>query len=88
VDDLPRAARAAGLEVISAEGFFTVMDPGLAFDLHASTLAAARARAVASGLASEREVDALIHSIRAARDEAYDWVTSPFMLDLTLGKPR
>ena len=88
VDDLPRAARSAGLEVTSAEGFFTVIEPALGFDLHASTLAAGRGRALAAGITSESEVDSLIQSIRAARDQDYEWVTSPFMLDFAFHKPE
>jgi len=87
VDDMARAARAAGLDVSYEQGFFTVMEPAVAFDLHASTLAAARARALSVGLASERELDDLIQSIQAARAGDYQWVTSPFFLDFAFRKP-
>jgi hypothetical protein len=87
VDDLARAARTAGLEVTTAEGFFTVMEPALALELHASTLAAARARAVEAGVASERAIDDLIQSIRAAQEGDYAWVTSPFFLNFAFRKP-
>jgi hypothetical protein len=64
-----------------------MMEPALGFDLHASSLAAARGRAISAGIASEPEVDALIHSIRAAKDQPYEWVTSPFLLDFAFRKP-
>jgi hypothetical protein len=48
VDGLARSARAAGLDVVAADGIFGIIDPELGFDLHASTLSAARERAVAS----------------------------------------
>ena len=87
VDDLPRVARAAGLEVGRVEGFFTVMEPEVALDIHAATLAAARDRATQSGIATEHEIDELLETIRAAKTEGYQWVTSPFFLDLALRKP-
>ena len=36
---LPRSARAAGLEIAEADGFFATQDPELGFEIHASTLA-------------------------------------------------
>lgn len=87
VDELPRAARAAGLEVGRVEGFFQVAEPQVGFDIHASALAAARTRATQSGIATEPEIDELLETIRAAKTESYEWVTSPFFLDLTLRKP-
>jgi SAM-dependent methyltransferase len=87
VDDLPRAARAAGLEVTSAEGFFRVTDAGPGFELHAATLAAAGARAVQSGVATQGEIDELLRVLRRAQRERHEWVSTPFMLDLALRKP-
>jgi SAM-dependent methyltransferase len=87
VDDLPRAARAAGLEVVSLEGFFGVMEAGPGFEVHAATAAAARGRAVETGVATEGEVDELVGSMRRAMDGEYDWVSSPFFLDLAFRKP-
>jgi SAM-dependent methyltransferase len=49
VDDLAQSARAAGLDVVAADGSFATTDPERGFDLHAATLLAARDRAVASG---------------------------------------
>lgn len=86
VDGLPRSARAAGLEVVEADGFFVTRDPKLGFELHAGTLAAARERAVKSGIATEK-IDDLVVNLRAAKDGDYDWVSTPFFLDLTLRKP-
>ena len=87
VDDLPRAARAAGLEVDRVEGFFQVAEPEVGFDIHAGTLAAARTRATQSGVATEPEIDELLETIRDAKNKDYQWVTSPFFLDLTLRNP-
>jgi len=87
VDDLPRAARAAGLEVSATEGIFTVMEPELGFDLHARTLAAARDRATRWGVATDGEIDALLQALRRAQGGGCRWVSSPFLLDLALRKP-
>jgi SAM-dependent methyltransferase len=83
VDELARLARDAGFEVVSASGFFQVVEPALGFDLHASTIAAAKSRAVQSGVASEEQIDALEQALRGAKDGGYDWVTAPFMLAVT-----
>src|SRR5262245_43953651 len=87
VEDLSRSARAAGLEVVEVEGIFSTVDPDLGFDLHASTLAAARERAVTSGTAAGKQVDDLVSELRAAKAGGYEWVSSPFYLHLTLRKP-
>jgi hypothetical protein len=87
VEDLPRSAAAAGLEVVRTGGFFNVDRPDLGFGLHAGTLAAARDRATAAGLAAGGQIDALVSELRAAASGSYQWVTSPFFLDLTLRKP-
>jgi hypothetical protein len=87
VEELATSARAAGLEVVTVDGAFATMDPELGFDLHASSLAAARERAVASGSGVEQQIDALVGELRAAKGGAYAWVTTPFYLDVTLRKP-
>src|SRR5215831_11973558 len=87
VDGLARSARAAGLDVVAADGVFAAIDPELGFGLHASTLAAARERAVASGVAAGKQIDDLVSELRAAKGADYEWVSSPFFLDLTLRKP-
>jgi hypothetical protein len=56
IDGLAGSARAAGLEVVAVDGSFATMDPELGFDLHAATVLAARERAVASGIASGRQI--------------------------------
>jgi SAM-dependent methyltransferase len=86
VASLPRSARAAGLEVVEADGFFLTMDPELGFELHAATLAAAAERAAKSGVAAET-IDDLVLNLRAAKVGGYDWVSTPFYLDLILRKP-
>jgi SAM-dependent methyltransferase len=87
VDGLAGSARAAGLEVVAVDGSFGITDPELGFDLHAATLLAARERAVAAGVASGQQIDDLVSDLRAAKDGAYEWVSVPFFLDLTLRKP-
>ena len=86
VEDLPRSARRAGLEVAGMNGCFLTLDPEVGFGLHASSLAAIRERATSLGIAAGR-VDDLVGEIRAAKDGGYEWVSSGFVLDLTLRKP-
>jgi hypothetical protein len=87
VDDLARSARAAGFEVVEVNGTFGTLDPELGFDLHASTLESARERVVASGIPAGKQIDDLVSDLRAAKDGGYQWVSTPFYLDLTLRKP-
>jgi ubiquinone/menaquinone biosynthesis C-methylase UbiE len=84
VDALARRARESGLEVVETSGFFQIVSPEQGFDLHASTIAAAKSRAIQSGVGSGAEIDALERALRAAKDGGYDWVTTPFFLALTL----
>ncbi|HXW79730.1 MAG TPA: class I SAM-dependent methyltransferase [Acidimicrobiales bacterium] len=86
VEDLPRSARAAGLEVVEMSGFFKMVAPQLGFDLHAATAAAVRERAVSLGIAAEK-IDDLVQELRSATDDNYEWVSSPFYFDLALRKP-
>jgi SAM-dependent methyltransferase len=86
VEGLERAARAAGLEVAEANGNFRTLDPELGFELHAATLAAARERAAQSGIAAGK-IDDLLLTLHAAKSGHYQWVSSPFFLDLALRKP-
>jgi hypothetical protein len=58
----------------------------LGFELHAATAAAARDRAVAFGVSGET-IDELVDALRTAATGDYDWVCTPFFLDLTLRKP-
>lgn len=87
VDDLPAAARAAGLELVQLSGFFVPLEPAIGFDLHAATAAAMRDRAVGSGIATGRYIDEVVAELRAGIAGRYEWVSSPFYLDLTLRKP-
>jgi hypothetical protein len=87
VEGLPQSARAAGLEVVDADGFFSTTDPALGFEIHASTLAAAREHAVKAGIAAEI-INDLVASLRSGKGNGYEWVTSPFFLDLVLRKPE
>jgi hypothetical protein len=56
--------------------------------LHAATLQAAGERAVASGVATGQQIDDLVSDLRVAEDGGYEWVSTPFFLDLTLRKPQ
>ena len=87
VEGLPRSAREAGLEIVETDGFFATQDPELGFEIHASTLAAARERAIKAGIAAEM-IDDLAGRLRSAKAGGYEWVTSPFLLDLVLRKPK
>jgi hypothetical protein len=49
VEDLPRSAREAGLEVAGMNGCFLTADPEMVFGIHAATLAAARERPLSCG---------------------------------------
>ena len=86
VEDLPRSARQAGLEVTAMRGYFAAGDPELWLELWAATLAAVRERGIQLGIAAER-IDGLVQDLRAAKDGGYEWVTSSFYLDLALRKP-
>jgi len=87
VDGLAGSAREAGLDVVAVEGSFGIIHPELGFGLHASTLLAAKERAVASGIATGPQIDDLVNDLHAAKDGGYQWVSMPFFLDLTLRKP-
>jgi len=87
VDGLAGSARAAGLDVVEVNGVFAAVDPELGFELHAATLQAARDRAIASGTATGPQVDDLVSDLRAAKGGGYEWVSTPFLLDLTFRKP-
>jgi ubiquinone/menaquinone biosynthesis C-methylase UbiE len=87
VDGLAGSAREAGLDVVGVEGSFGITNPELGFGLHASTLLAAKERAVASGIATGQQIDDLASDLHAAKGDGYEWVSTPFFLDLTLRKP-
>jgi SAM-dependent methyltransferase len=86
VEDLPRSARQAGLEVTAMRGLFLVEDPELMFEIYAATLEAVRERGIQLGIGAER-IDGLVQDLRAAKGGGYEWVTSSFYLDLALRKP-
>jgi SAM-dependent methyltransferase len=86
VEGLPRSARAAGLEVVSTEGFFVLGEPELAFEIHASTLEAFKDAAVSLGVQAGH-VDALIGALRGGQASGYEWVSTPFFMDLALRTP-
>jgi len=87
VDQIAESARAAGLEVVAVNGNFAAVDPQLGFDLHASTAAAIRERAVTLNTGVENQIDQLVNDLRAAKSGDYKWVSIPFHLDLALRKP-
>jgi hypothetical protein len=86
VESLPHAARAAGLEAAWSEGFFILGAPELSFEIHASTLAAVKQAAVQCGIAAQT-IDEVLGSLRAGKAGGYQWVSTPFFLDLDLRKP-
>jgi hypothetical protein len=67
--------------------FFATQDPAIGFEIHAGSLAAARERAIEAGIAAEM-IDDVVAILRAAKAGGYEWVTSPFLLDLVLRKPQ
>jgi SAM-dependent methyltransferase len=88
VERLPSSAEAAGLEVVHVGGFFRpTLDAGSSLELHFQTLAATRARIVASGVATDGEVDKLLAEMRAAMAEDLEWSSSPFFFDLVVRSP-
>ena len=86
IEDLPRVAADNALEVHHADGFFNVMAPDEGFELHAGTLTAIREATTQSGVATAEKVDELLTALRTAKHEEYQWVSTPFFLDLTLRK--
>jgi len=86
-DDLPRRAAGSGLEVVRVDGSFAIGRPQRMFPIYAASLDAMRERAIAAGLVTAAEIDALAGPLRAAAGGDYDWVTSPFFLDVTMRKP-
>ena len=86
VEDLPRSARQAGLEVTAMSGSFMVEDPEVMFEIWASGVAAARERGMQFGIAAER-FDGLVRDPRAAKGGGYEWLSGPFVLELALRKP-
>ena len=87
IEDLPRVAADSALEVHEAEGFFNVMASDEGFELHAGTLAAIREGATQTGIATAEQLDELLAALRSAKHEKYQWVSTPFFLDLALRKP-
>jgi SAM-dependent methyltransferase len=86
VENLPHSARAAGLEAVSEDGFFILGEPELGFEMHAGTLAAFKEAAIQGGIAAQT-IDDVLGSLRAAKAGGYEWVSTPFFLDLALRKP-
>jgi SAM-dependent methyltransferase len=86
IEDLPRSARQAGLEVTAMSGSFGVLDPELSFELQAATLATTRERGIQLDIEAEK-IDGLVRDLQAAKGDKYEWVASPFFLELALRKP-
>lgn len=88
MENLPRAAADAGLEVVHTSGYVAVIEPSVGFELHAATLAAAKERAMQLGVATEQEIGRVLTSLRSsASDDTCSWAGSPTFLDLALHKP-
>jgi SAM-dependent methyltransferase len=85
VETLPRSAQNAGLEVVDVAGCYRPrLDAARSLELHMTTLAASKARIVATGVATDAEVDTLLGEIKGAMVEDHTWSASPFFLDLVL----
>jgi SAM-dependent methyltransferase len=81
VQFLPRWCADAGFEVVATSGFFLTIPAAVGFDLHATTLTAAKDRAVSCGAATREQVDELVARLRAAAAGAGEgWVSSPLYL--------
>jgi SAM-dependent methyltransferase len=87
VERLHHWAAAAGFEVIQRDGAFAVGDSVQYFGLWATSLTAMRDRSVATGLTTGEDIDALVATLTSADPAAYEWITSPIYLDLTLRNP-
>ncbi|MGB9186073.1 MAG: methyltransferase domain-containing protein [Solirubrobacteraceae bacterium] len=87
VESLRRVAADCALEEHGATGFFSVMSPADGFDIHAGTLTAIRERATRTGIATAERIDELLAALRTAKPEKYQWVSTPFFLDVALRKP-
>jgi SAM-dependent methyltransferase len=72
---LPRLLRAAGLEEVTADGFFPVTSPACDV-LEAATLRQISARLIAAGLATAAEIAAHLASVKAGR---LDLATAPMI---------
>jgi SAM-dependent methyltransferase len=88
VESLRRVAADCALEEHGATGFFNIMSPAEGFDLHAGTLAAILEGTTHAGIATAEQLDELLAALRNAKREKYQWVSTPFFLDLALRKPR
>jgi SAM-dependent methyltransferase len=86
-DDLPRQAAGAGLEVVRVDGSFALDRARVMFAIYAASLDAMRDRGIAAGLVTAAQIDALTGPLTAAAAGEYDWVSSPFFLDVTMRKP-
>jgi len=84
VASLPAEARAAGLTVRYAGATSVLMSARQGFELHAATLDALSSRAADLDVASTAECHALASRLRDASDGHYEWVTTPYYLDLAV----
>ena len=74
--------------MVTVSGFFLPLEPALGFDLHAATAAASKERTVNAGIARAAEFDGLVRDLRAAMHGDYEWVSTPFYLDLAARTQR
>jgi SAM-dependent methyltransferase len=89
VEDLPRFARTAGLEVMAMSGFCVIVAPEVGLQIATANMAAVRDRALALGAATEEQLDAVTTGLSAAlrTKDTYQWIASPLVFDLALRKP-
>jgi SAM-dependent methyltransferase len=86
VEGLISSALEAGFTVATKGGFFNVMDPEVGFAIHAGSVVALASQLTKNGVATSQEVHALERELLDASTRDAGWVTTPFMLELTLQK--
>ena len=89
VEDLPRSARSAGLDVIAMSGFCVVVGPEEGLRIATANVAAVRDRALALGAATKEQLNDITAGLSAAleKKDAYEWIAFPLVFDLALRKP-
>ena len=68
-------------------GCFLTADPEMVFDIHAATLAGGQRTRHSLGYRGRQRSMTWCEKSEAAKEGGYEWVSSPFYLDLALRKP-
>jgi ubiquinone/menaquinone biosynthesis C-methylase UbiE len=87
VEDLPRSARAAGLEVATMSGFFSVLPANIGLEIAIANMSVVRERALQMGVATDQDIEDILTSLRAAERGHYEWIRAPLVFDLAFRKP-